>query len=242
HWPVRWNMDEAHPSSLRFKGYAAKYSPSLLGDYQRLSYDRAQPWERDIAYYKHFAEDIVVRAPLAYVVPQAWRAAIERLEWNGVQMQRLSAARTVEARVYRIKAVETRPGPYEGHMFHDQVMLETHAETVALRAGDCWIPLDQDNARYVMETLEPQAHDSFFRWGFFNGVLEKKEHFSDYVFEDMALELLRDEPELKTRFEQWKAENPSLVSDQSQVLGFIFENCRRFAEPEWRRYPVLAIF
>ncbi|MGH8458231.1 MAG: M14 family zinc carboxypeptidase, partial [Nevskiales bacterium] len=242
HWPVRWKMDEAHPSSLRFKGYAATYSPSLLGDYQRLSYDRAQPWERDIAYYKHFAEDIVVRAPLAYVVPQAWRAAIERLEWNGVQMQRLSAARTVEARVYRIKAVETRPGPYEGHMFHDQVMLETHAETVALRAGDCWIPLDQDNARYVMETLEPQAHDSFFRWGFFNSVLEKKEHFSDYVFEDMALELLRDEPELKTRFEQWKAENPSLVSDQSQVLGFIFENCRRFAEPEWRRYPVLAIF
>ena len=113
---------------------------------------------------------------------------------------------------------------------------------MALRAGDCWIPLDQDNARYVMETLEPQAHDSFFRWGFFNSVLEKKEHFSDYVFEDMALELLRDEPELKTRFEQWKAENPSLVSDQSQVLGFIFENCRRFAEPEWRRYPVLAIF
>ncbi|MGH6637989.1 MAG: M14 family zinc carboxypeptidase [Polaromonas sp.] len=242
HWPVRWKMDEAHPSSLRFKGYAAKYSPSLLGDYQRLSYDREQPWERDIAYYKHFVEDIVVRAPLAYVVPQAWRAAIERLEWNGVQMQRLSAARTVEARVYRIKAVETRPGPYEGHMFHDQVMLETHAETVALRAGDCWIPLDQDNARYVMETLEPQAHDSFFRWGFFNSVLEKKEHFSDYVFEDMALELLRDEPELKTGFEQWKAENPRLVSDQSQVLRFIFENCRRFVEPEWRRYPVLAIF
>jgi hypothetical protein len=38
----------------------------------------------------------------------------------------------------------------------------------------------------VIETLEPAAHDSFFRWGFFNSVLEKKEAYSDYVFEDSA--------------------------------------------------------
>src|SRR6186713_2642429 len=38
-WPVRWKLDETRPSRLRFKGYAAVYSPSLLGDYQRLAYD-----------------------------------------------------------------------------------------------------------------------------------------------------------------------------------------------------------
>jgi hypothetical protein len=104
------------------------------------------------------------------------------------------------------------------------------------------VPLDQDKARYAVETLEPQAHDSFFRWGFFNSILEKKEHFSDYVFEDMALQLLKEEPALRARFEQWKAANPQLLSDQQQVLGFIFENCARYAEPQWRRYPVLSIF
>jgi hypothetical protein len=31
-----------------------------------------------------------------------------------------------------------------------------------------------------------KGHDSFFRWGFFNSVLEKKEAYSDYVFEDEA--------------------------------------------------------
>jgi hypothetical protein len=60
--------------------------------------------------------------------------------------------------------------------------------------GDYLIDLNQPQARYVMETLEPQAHDSFFRWGFFNSVLEKKEAYSDYVFEDTAAEILRDEP------------------------------------------------
>jgi hypothetical protein len=73
-------------------------------------------------------------------------------------------------------------------------------------------------------------------------VQEKKENFSDYVFEDMALQLLKDEPELRARFEQWKLDNPALLSDQKQVLGFIFENCARYAEPQWRRYPVLSVF
>ncbi len=241
-WPVRWKLDETRRSRVRFKGYAAVYSPSLLGDYQRLAYDRQQPWEREIDYFTHFAEETVVRAPVAYVVPQAWRAVIERLDWNGVKMERLNAVRTVQAQVSHIQGVQSRPGAYEGHMFHDELTLKTSLQSVELQAGDWWVPLDQDKARYAVETLEPQAHDSFFRWGFFNSVLEKKENFSDYVFEDMALQLLKDEPELRARFEQWKLDNPALQSDQKQVLGFIFENCARYAEPQWRRYPVLSVF
>jgi hypothetical protein len=242
HWPVRWKLDETRRSRLRFKGYAAVHSPSQLGNYQRLAYDRSQPWEREIDYFTHFAEEVVVRAPVAYVIPQAWRAVVERLDWNGVRMERLGAARAVQAQVSRIQSVQSRPGAYEGHMFHDEITLETSLQTVELQAGDWWVPLDQDKARYAVETLEPQAHDSFFRWGFFNSILEKKEHFSDYVFEDMALQLLKDEPELRARFEQWKAANPQLLSDPQQVLGFIFENCARHAEPQWRRYPVLSVF
>ena len=126
-------------------------------------------------------------------------------------------------------------------MFHDDMTLEQRSAKVELRPGDYYIPHKQANARYAVETLEPQAHDSFFRWGFFNSVLEKKEAFSDYVFEDLAAELLRDEPELAASFAQWKIEHPALLVDQEQVLRFIFEHCRRFAEPEWRRYPVLSI-
>ena len=242
HWPVSWKMDEANPSTFRFKGYAAKRSPSLLGDYQRLSYDRSQPWERDIPYFSNFVEDAVVRTPKAYVVPQAWREAIERLQWNGVEMTRIGEATTVDAQYYHIAAVGSRPQAYEGHMFHDTVELEARQGSFELRPGDFYIPLNQANARYAVETLEPQGHDSFFRWGFFNSVLEKKEAFSDYVFEDLALEMLETEPELKAKFEQWKTANPALLADQEQVLGFIFEHGKRHAEPEWRRYPVLSIF
>jgi hypothetical protein len=240
-WPVHWAMDEANPSSFRFKGYEAKYKPSALGDYTRLHYDRASPWERDIAYFNRFPADVTVAAPRAYVVPQAWREAIERLQWNGVKMERIDADRMVEASYYHIASVGSRPGAYEGHMFHDDVQVEKRRGQVVLKAGDYLVPLDQDNARYAVETLEPQGHDSFFRWGFFNSVLEKKEAYSDYVFEDHAEELLRDEPELAAQFAQWKAANPALLKNQAAVLDFIFANCRRYHEPEWRRYPVFML-
>jgi len=240
-WPVRWKMDEANPSSFRFKGYEAKYKKSVLGDYSRLYYDRSSVWERDIAYYNRFPVDASVPAPQAYVVPQQWREAIERLEWNGVRMERIDADRMQNVAYYQIDSVTSRPTAYEGHMFHDDVVLERRHASVQLRAGDVLVPLDQDNARYAVETLEPLAHDSFFRWGFFNSVLEKKEAYSEYVFEDEAERLLAQEPALAAKFERWKGEHPGLLTNQEAVLDFIFANCARYREPEWRRYPVFMI-
>jgi hypothetical protein len=61
------------------------------------------------------------------------------------------------------------------------------------------------------------------------------------VFEDSAAELLVEEPELAAKFEAWKAANPALLADQTAVLDFVFANCAKYAEPEWRRYPVLML-
>jgi len=240
-WPVRWMMDEANPSSLRFKGYEAKYKKSAIGDYARLYYDRSSPWERDIAYYNSFPVDVTVPAPQAYVVPQQWREAIERLAFNGVRMERVDADRVQQVAYYHVVSVTSRPTAYEGQLFHDEVVLERRIGQVQLRAGDYIVPLDQDRARYAVETLEPLAHDSFFRWGFFNSVLEKKEHYSDYVFEDEAEKLLAEEPALAAKFAEWKAANPGLITSQEAVLDFIYANCERYREPEWNRYPVFMI-
>ncbi|MDB5766732.1 MAG: peptidase family, partial [Collimonas fungivorans] len=85
-------------------------------------------------------------------------------------------------------------------------------------------------------------HDSFFRWGFFNSVLEKKQaSISAYVFEDTALQMLADEPALRQAFDEWKAAHPAQLSDPQAVLWFLFAHGRRHAEPEWQRYPVAAL-
>jgi hypothetical protein len=240
-WPVMWKADHTRPSSFRFKGYEAVYSPSKIGNYMRLSYDRNQPWEKDIAYFDHFVEDVIINTPKAYLIPQAWCEVIERLQWNGVVLQKLTADQEIQVQTYHVKDVISRANAYEGHMFHDEMVLTTKIETLHARVGDYLVELNQPNARYAIETLEPQAHDSFFRWGFFNSVLEKKEAFSDYVFEDSAYEMLQTEPELAEKFEAWKIANPDRLSNQEEVLNFIFANGRRFHEPEWRRYPIYTV-
>jgi hypothetical protein len=241
HWPVQWKADHSRPSHFRFKGYRAVHSPSKLGNYTRLSYDRSQPWERDIAYYDQFVEEIVVQTPAAYLIPQAWREVVQRLQWNRLDVQRLQTDQVMQVQTYRIISVASRPQAYEGHMFHDGMTLSTQMETVQARAGDYLLYLNQPNARYAVETLEPQAHDSFFRWGFFNGVLERKEPFSDYAFEDSALAMLDEEPDLKAKFEQWKVAHPELLGDQDAVLRFILANGKRFQELEWGRYPIFSV-
>lgn len=241
HWPVLWAPDTSRPSTFKFKGYAAVYRPSALGDYKRLAYDRTQAWERDIPWFNRCAVALEVATPKQYLIPQAWREVIERLQWNGVVLQRLDADQTVQAQVYRIGNVQSRATAYEGQLFHDQIELSVHTETIHAHAGDVLVDLTQPHARYAVETLEPQAHDSFFRWGFFNSVLEKKESYSDYVFEDTASEMLQEEPELRARFEAWKLASPELVSNQAAVLGFIFATGKRFNEPEWLRYPVVGL-
>jgi hypothetical protein len=72
-------------------------------------------------------------------------------------------------------------------------------------------------------------------------VLEKKEAYSDYVFEDTAAEILRDEPATLALFDAWKQSHPELLNNQEAVLDFIFTHCERYREPEWRCYPVLRI-
>ena len=241
-WPVQWKADHSQHSNFRFKGYKAIFSASKLGDYKRLSYDRNQPWEKDIPYYDHFVDALVINTPKAYLIPQAWRDVIQRLQWNKIELHCLNEDQTFQAQSYHIKSVKSREQSYEGHMFHDDVELTAQPETILARTGDYLLYLNQENARYAVETLEPQAHDSFFRWGFFNSVLEKKEAFSDYVFEDSAYEMLVAEPLLKAKFEHWKTLHPELLSSQDAVLGFIFANGQRFNEPEWRRYPVFSLF
>jgi len=183
----------------------------------------------------------VVATPKSYLIPQSWREVIERLQWNGVALDRLASDQSVHGLALYIDEVLSRAEPYEGHLFHDQVRLSSHPVTVQARAGDVLVRLDQANARYAVETLEPQAHDSFFRWGFFNSILEKKEAFSDYVFEDTALELLQAEPALREALEDWKLHNSEKVTDQQALLGFIYTAGKRYAEPEWRRYPVIGL-
>jgi hypothetical protein len=236
-----WTLDLQRSRPLRFSGFRAVREPSRLGSYQRLRYDRAAPWQKDIPYFDRYTATASATPPRAYLLPQAWHDVALRLEAHGVPLRRAVHAGRVSAQAYRITRFEKRRVPFEGRHLHD--VLEVQAEPIVadVAAGDWLVPLGGPHDRFIVEVLEPLGVDSFFRWAFFDSVLDRKENFSDYVFEDEAERLLDAEPGLRGRFEAWKAGHPELLGDPQAVLSFIFLASRRYAEPEWKRYPVLRL-
>ena len=57
--------------------------------------------------------------------------------------------------------------------------------------GDWYIPMNQVANRFLIETLEPQAEDSYFAWNYFDAILGQKEGYSAYAFEDIAADYVK---------------------------------------------------
>lgn len=143
----------------------------------------------------------------------------------------------MELDMYYITDFQTARAPYEGHYNHSQVKLRTERQQVQFYKGDYLVYMDQAANRYVVETLEPQAPDSFFNWNFFDSILSRKEYFSAYVFEDEAAQILRDNPELRAAFEEAKASDEQLRSSAQAQLSWIHSNSD-YAEKTHMRYPI----
>lgn len=233
-----WQLDLQHSRPFRFCGFQAVYEPSRLGHYRRLRYDRAAPWQKDIPYFDRYRATTVATPPQAYLLPQAWHDVVLRLQAHGVPMQRAARAGRVAAEAYRIERFEKRRLPFEGRHLHEVLEVRAEPTFADVAEGDWLLPLGGPHDRCVVELLEPLGIDSLFRWAFFDSVLDKKESFSDYVFEDEAERLLDAAPDLRQRFDAWKAEHPEQLHDPQAVLNFVFLASRRYAEPGWRRYPV----
>jgi hypothetical protein len=236
-----WQLDLQNSRPFLFSGYRAVRAPSRLGRYKRLRYDRGAPWQKDIDYFDRYTATAAAMPPAAYLLPQAWHDVALRLQAHGLPLQRALRTARVAAERYRIEQVDTRPLPFEGRHLHDKVRVRAEPMLATVAAGDWLLPLGGPHDRFAVEVLEPLGIDSYFRWAFFDSVLDRKEHFSDYVFEDEAERLLAAEPDLRRRFEGWKAEHPEQLGDPQAVLGFIFRGSRRYVEHEWMTYPVLRL-
>ena len=208
------------------------------GGQPRLYYDRAAPYTRPVKYFNTYKPTTTTTRPTAYLIPKAWGGVVETLRRNGATLEPLASEVTVPVEVYYFEEFKTTPKPFEGHYVHSQVRLRTATETTTFHPGDLVVYLDAAApSRYLLETLEPQATDSFFAWGFFDSVLQQKEHFSDYVFEDVAADLLRRAPQLRERLEKLKAANAAFAANGPAQLEWVYLNSA-YHEPGHNRYPV----
>jgi hypothetical protein len=120
------------------------------------------------------------------------------------------------------------------------MQLSTHIDSIHFLKGDYIIYTGQDADRYIVETLEPLGDDSFFSWNFFDAVLQRKEYYSDYRWEDVAAGYIKQHPEVKEQLEEKKRTDTALAASSEQQLYFVYTHSP-YSEPVYMRVPVFRV-
>ena len=238
--PIDWELDTTKSSILKFKGFEGKMIPSEITGKERLKYDRTKPFTKEVVYQNYFKQSIEITAPKAYVIPQSWWNIIDLLKLNNIQMQQFENDTTITVEGYKIDSYETRNQAYEGHYAHYNTTVISSISDVEFSKGDYYMSTNQPGLRYLLETLEPRAPDSFFNWNFFDTILQQKEGFSPYVWEDMAFELLKNNESLKTEFEAKKKSEPDFANNWYAQLDWLHKQSPNY-EMAHLQYPVYRV-
>ena len=225
--------DETTPFALKAFQYETEQS-DVSGDL-RVIYGR-EPLDLTIPMYQTFRVTAAVAPPLHYVVPAQWTSVIEVLRAHGIQLRSLAETTSIEVESYRFTNVQWPSGPFEGrHMPRFDV--ERVVETRDFPAGSVVVPLAQPLGKLILNMLEPQAPDSFAKWGFFNAIFEEMEYAEHYVLETLAREMMAADPELKREFEALVESDPEFAASPAHRLRFFYKRSP-YWDPQMNLYPV----
>ncbi|MFM2358889.1 MAG: hypothetical protein RLY16_882 [Bacteroidota bacterium] len=238
--PLKWQADSTVYSIIPFKGYEQAYTQSAATLLPRMYYDRNRPFNKPVKFFHQFNPTEFVAVPKYYVIQQGWHEVIDLLKLNGVQMQQLSKDSTVTVTAYRIEDYKSYTKPYEKHHKNHSVKTSSSQQTIKLLKGDYLISTQQQAKRYLVEMLEPTGDDCFFAWNYFDAILQQKEGYSDYRWEEIAANILQQQPELQLQLNEKRKTDSAFAANAAAQLDFIYKHSPHY-EPVHLRYPVFRI-
>tara|TARA_R110001632_G_scaffold78771_2_gene176553 strand:- start:2098 stop:3846 length:1749 start_codon:yes stop_codon:yes gene_type:complete len=241
-YPISFELNpKKEPSTLQFKGYEGTMIDSKVTNGKRLFYDKTKPFLEPVSYKNKFRPNSEVTIPQGYILKQGWHRVTERLQNNQVEFTQFKKDTTMVVETFHVDDYKTRTNAYEGHYLHYNTNVKIDSIAVTFSKGDLYIPVNQKGARYIMETLEPEATDSFFNWNFFDTVLQQKEGYSAYVFEDVAEQFLKDNPDVKKELENKLATDKDFSKNPRAQLNFIYKKSQHY-EKAHLLLPVFKVY
>jgi len=239
-YTLQWELDKNVTEPFAFLVYEASYKKSEVTTGQRLYYDQNKPFKKEVPFFPQYKSIKEITIPKAYVIPRAYWHVIDLLKSNGIVYQSIKKDTVIEVESYRIVDFKTTTSAYEGHYNHRNTVVQSKTNKLAFSKGDYIILTQQKGIKYLLETLEPEAIDSFFNWNFFDAILQQKEGYSNYVFEDTAAQLLKENPELKKNLEDKKQKDPEFLNNPKAQLDWIYKQSKYY-EKAHLHYPVYRI-
>jgi len=241
-YPVSFVLDTTQFRMIEFKGFeVAKEQISPVTGLPRFGYDTAKPYTAQVKYFDEFKKAEFVDVPEFYILPQSYHEIVEKLDMLNISYSRLKSDSLISVTVDYFDDFSSPVKPYNGHFYHDKVVTHSEKQQMQFYAGDLMIPIRQVKIKYLLEMFEPKASDSFFRWNFFDNILDQREYFSSYGFEENTLKYLNEHPEFKAEFMKVRTQDSILVGNHRAQLAWIYNNSE-WLEKTWKRYPVGKIF
>ena len=239
-FPLSYTVDSSKLIYTIFKGYEQGFKTSDATGLQKMFYDRSKPFTKKVKYYNVFKEANIVTKPAAYIIPQGWHAVIDLLKLNKVDMRSFKTDTSFEVEVYHIADYKSNAKAYEKHHKNYGVKVTTGKERIHFLKGDYIILLNQAANRYLVEMLEPTGDDSFFAWNFFDAILQQKEGYSDYRWEDIAADFIKNHPEVYQQLQAKKVSDTAFANNASAQLEFIYKHSPYY-EAAHLQYPVFRL-
>jgi hypothetical protein len=236
------DRDISEARVIEFRGYAYTRAPSPISGGLVTTYDPNTPQIWRVPLRDRVNVAISATAPLGgYVVPVAFAADIApRLDAHGIAFSRLHGGRDeIKAKAFRATEVTFSAAPFEGRM-RAQLTGSWHEEMYLPQDGALFVPIAQPLARLVVALFEPRAPDSFAAWGLFNACFEQKEHMEPYVAEQIARDMLAQDPRLAAEFRSTCEHDAKFAASPVARLEFFL---RRHAswDTRYNLYPVLRV-
>lgn len=240
-YPIAFSPNKENPSTYVFKGYEGEVIKSKVTTGDRLFYDRSKPYEKPISYYNNFIPTKEVTIPKAYIVPSGWTNVLDKLQINHIEYSQFEKDTILTVEVAHIADYQTRKNAYEGHYLHYNTSVTKSTQNIFFKKGTIYISTDQDGVRYLLETLEAEATDSFFNWNFFDTILQQKEGFSGYVFEDIAENFLEQNPSIKQTLAEKVQSDTSFANNPYAQLYWVYQQTPHY-EKAHMRLPIFKVF
>lgn len=225
-----------------FSGYASAHKTSAVTGQQRLYFDHSRPLNKKVPVRDYYKPVDFRTLPKAYVIPQGWHRVIERLLDNHkLDYGILDHDTVMLVTVYHIDSFKIRPEPFEGHYKHTDIHVTPRTIRQQFHRGDYVFPMvDEPYRRFLFEMLEPEGDDGYFAWNFFDAILQRKEGYSDFRWEEVAEQELKAHPEIREALEERKRQDPAFAEDAAAQLFYVYEHSR-WQEAAYRQYPVYRI-
>ncbi len=221
-YTVAYDRTKDTTEMLNFKGVSVTVRESDISGGEWVIWEN-EPRDYAVPYLSEYEPSDSVVVPEAYIIPPEWTDEIEALAAHGLQIERLDGDHTLHVTTYRFDDVEWYDDPYEGHMMVRDFEIEDVSITRTYPDNSAVIAINQRANQVAIHLLEPESRDSFIRWGFFSTIFGQKEYFESYVMEQIAREMLNDEPDMRVEFDSILRSDTTFAGSPRARLQFFYE-------------------